>query len=247
MKNLTPLNELQKLYATSNDDKKTFLVLEDEHAKRKNIIDRVLKKFPNIKSSERDRNKLVPYIVDNTSILKMLNDLKKKQPLDTKSTVSQAAPGANKSPSDAPATSTIMGCNIDYVKEQREKALERRQTDPEGAITSSRTLIETVCKHILDSLNINYKSTIDLPDLYALVAKELNLAPANHEEKIFKQILGSCVSVVTGLGSLRNKIGDAHGKGIQYVKPGERHAELAVNLGGAMASFLIATFEARKR
>jgi chemotaxis receptor (MCP) glutamine deamidase CheD len=83
--------------------------------------------------------------------------------------------------------------------------------------------------------------------LYALVAKELNLAPANHEEKIFKQILGSCVSVVTGLGSLRNKIGDAHGKGIQYVKSGERYAELAVNLGGAMASFLIATFEARKR
>ncbi len=28
--------------------------------------------------------------------------------------------------------------------------MERRATDPEGAITAARTLLETVCKHILD-------------------------------------------------------------------------------------------------
>ena len=30
------------------------------------------------------------------------------------------------------------------------KALERKSTDPEGAITISRTILESICKHILD-------------------------------------------------------------------------------------------------
>ncbi|WP_334364405.1 abortive infection family protein [Bradyrhizobium sp. AZCC 1578] len=46
-------------------------------------------------------------------------------------------------------------------------------------------------------------------------------------------------SVVEGLGSLRNKIGDAHGQGGKPVRPSARHAaQLAVNLAGAMATFL---------
>ena len=129
-----------------------------------------------------------------------------------------------------------------YIKEQWDKALERRTTDPEGAITIARTLIETTCKYILDNLCIKYEDSYDLPKLYALTATQLNLAPQNHQEEIFKQILGGCQSVINGLGSLRNKIGDAHGKGLRHVKPHERHAKLAVNLAGTLSSFLIETF-----
>jgi hypothetical protein len=71
----------------------------------------------------------------------------------------------------------------------------------------------------------------------------LNLAPQQHTEEIFKQILGGCQTVVNGLGSLRNKTGDAHGKGQRYVKPSERHAKLAVNLAGTVSVFLIETLE----
>jgi hypothetical protein len=77
---------------------------------------------------------------------------------------------------------------------------------------------------------IDYEDTIELPKLYKITADKLNLAPHNHQEEIFRQILGSCQSVVSGLGSLRNKVGDAHGKGVQHIKPHERHAKLAVNL-----------------
>ena len=133
-----------------------------------------------------------------------------------------------------------------YIKEQWEKALQRRATDPEGAIITARTLVEATCKHILDSLSVEYDNKYDLPKLYSLTAKHLNLAPENHEEEIFKQILGGCQSVVNGLGSLRNKMGDAHGKGIVYVKPHERHAKLAVNLAGTLSSFLIETFNNKK-
>jgi Abortive infection C-terminus len=42
---------------------------------------------------------------------------------------------------------------------------------------------------------------------------------------------------------VRNKIGDAHGTRPRAVKPKPRHAELAVNLAGTMASFLVATWQ----
>jgi len=126
------------------------------------------------------------------------------------------------------------------------KALERKNDDPEGAITVARTLIEELCKHILDDLKIEYDEKCDLPKLYNQCAKSLNLGPSQHTEQQFKQILGGCQSVVEGMGSLRNKLSDAHGGGRKRVKPAPRHAALAVNLAGSMAMFLIETFQARK-
>lgn len=130
-------------------------------------------------------------------------------------------------PLDSIISTTISENSDKYVKEQWEKALERRATDPEGAITTARTLLEATCKYILDSFNISYEEDIELPKLYHLTASQLNLAPQNHQEEIFKQILGGCQSVINGLGSLRNKIGDAHGKGIRHIKPLERHAKIS--------------------
>jgi Abortive infection C-terminus len=125
------------------------------------------------------------------------------------------------------------------------RALDRRNSDPEGAITMARTLLESVCKSMLDSLGEAYEDTADLPRLYRATAEALNLAPSQHTEKVFKQILGGCTSVVEGLGSLRNRLGDSHGKGKAGVKPAPRHAELAVNLAGAMATYLVATWKLR--
>ena len=128
-----------------------------------------------------------------------------------------------------------------------QKALERKISDPEGAITISRTILESVCKYILDDKGIDYDSNkIELSELYKKTAKELNLSPSQHTEGVFKQILGGCSGIVNGLGSLRNKLGDAHGKGKSNIKPAPRHAELAVNLSGAMALFLMDTFNANK-
>lgn len=122
------------------------------------------------------------------------------------------------------------------------KAIERSTREPEGAITSARTLLEAVCKHILDARGLEYdENQTDLPDLYKKVATALSLAPDQHTEGVFKQILGGCSGIVNGLGSLRNKLGDAHGKGVKGIRPLPRHAKLAVNLAGSMAHFLIQT------
>jgi Abortive infection C-terminus len=86
-----------------------------------------------------------------------------------------------------------------------------------------------------------------LPKLYAQCASALTLAPDQHTERSFKAILGNCQSVVNELGSLRNRISDAHGHGRRPVRPAPRHAELAVNLAGTVAAFLVATWSDRPR
>ena len=53
--------------------------------------------------------------------------------------------------------------------------------------------------------------------------------------------------IVNNLAGIRNKLGDSHGKGKGGVKPGPRHAELAVNLAGSVAMFLISTWNARTK
>lgn len=148
-------------------------------------------------------------------------------------------------PADPIVSGSLEKFDSDSVHHAWSKAVERRATDPEGAITAARTLLESVCKRILDERATPYDPDSDLPGLFRLTAKELNLAPSQHSETVFKQILGGCTAVVEGLGALRNRLSDAHGQGKRPVRPAARHAELAVNLAGAMATFLVATWEAR--
>jgi hypothetical protein len=132
--------------------------------------------------------------------------------------------------------------NSDSVNQLWIKALERSKKDPEGTLTVASSLLDSTIKGLLDELGISYnEKKDDLPTLYKILSKELSLSPDNHTEDIFKQILGGCYSIVIGLGSIRNKISDAHGKGKKSVKPALRHSELAINLAGSMASFLIST------
>ena len=108
-------------------------------------------------------------------------------------------------------------------------------------------MLEAVCKHVLDEDKISYQDKDDLPKLYSLVAKHINLSPSQHTEQLFKQILGGCHAVVEGLGALRNKLSDAHARGKIVVRPLPRHAELAVNLAGTMATFILETWEQKRR
>jgi len=128
------------------------------------------------------------------------------------------------------------------------KALARRNADPAGAITAARTLLESVCKHLLEDAegNPTYGPNDDLPKLYRQTSELLNIAPSQHSEDAFKRILGSAASIVEGLGTLRNKVGDAHAPGgRKSVKVAPRHAALAVNMAGSMALFLIDTANAK--
>lgn len=150
------------------------------------------------------------------------------------------------SPADAAISLVLERFEPEQIHARWTAALDRRSTDPAGAITLARTLLEDVCRWLLEEHGEKAADHDDLPALYRRLAKALKLAPDDHSEQVFKQILGSCQQIVEQLGALRNKLGDAHGGGPRRARPAARHAELAVNLAGSMATFLVATREARK-
>lgn len=150
-------------------------------------------------------------------------------------------------PGDAVVDQVLAAFDTDAVHAVWAKALQRRTTDPDGAITSARTLLEAVCKQLLDRASEPYKEKDELPALYAKVAHVLNLAPSQHTEESFRVILGAAHQIVERLGSLRNQISDSHARGGRPVKPAPRHAQLAVNLSGAIATFLVETWLDRRK
>lgn len=146
-------------------------------------------------------------------------------------------------PADEEIASKLSTIDSEHVRGAWEKALARKATDPEGAITAARTLVETVCKHILDDAKRDYPDNADLPKLYHHAAEVLYLSPNQYTTKLVKQILGNSQAVVSGLAALRNSLGDAHGKGKDEMKPDSAHAELAVNLAGTISTFLVSVWE----
>ena len=151
----------------------------------------------------------------------------------------------NSTPADSGIGKAFAAFSPNEIHDRWEEALRRRSADPRAAITLARTILEDTCKWVIHEAKGVYKDEDDLPALYRNLAKILKLAPDDYTEQIFKQILGSCQSIIEALGALRNKLGDAHGQGPLRAKPLTRHAELAVNLAGTMATFLIATWEAK--
>lgn len=108
----------------------------------------------------------------------------------------EVRPAPNGAPSDESISTTLAEFNPTYVHARWKAALNRRTVDPEGAITLARTLLEDVCKWLLAEAGQDYQDNDDLPALYRQLSKLLKLAPDDHTERVFKQILGSCQSVV---------------------------------------------------
>lgn len=86
------------------------------------------------------------------------------------------AESAGEPPSDIVVSEALDRIDAEHVRIAWAKALERRSTDPEGAITMARTLLESVCKHILDEAGTSdHETTPDLNKLYKHTATLLNL------------------------------------------------------------------------
>ncbi|MEP5759987.1 MAG: abortive infection family protein [Litoreibacter sp.] len=116
--------------------------------------------------------------------------------------------GRNSAPSDQIASNALETFDVEGVHAVWNKAIARRTTDPEGAITIARTLLETVTKRILDECGESYTDKEDLPKLYSYVAKILKLAPSQHTEEPIKAILGGATNLVNGIGTLRNRLSE---------------------------------------
>lgn len=127
------------------------------------------------------------------------------------------------------------------------------ENDPSLAIGSTKELIESTLKIILDGCSYPYDNKDDIPKLLKKVQTVLKLVPDDvHDSKkgaeTIKKVLSNLSSVVVGTAELRNLYGSGHGRGQKQKLQGitSRHAKLVISSGTALCMFLLETYEHRE-
>lgn len=146
-------------------------------------------------------------------------------------------------PIDGVVAESVGKLGVDHVSELWQKCIERRENDPEGAITAARSMVESVCKCILNDGGVYVDERSDLGKLYRTTIQHLKLSPDRKAEQAAKQILSGCVSIVSGIAAARNVWSDAHGSGIVRNRPTPSQVWLVINAAATLAMFLVGTWE----
>lgn len=140
--------------------------------------------------------------------------------------------------------------DIEAIREHLRRIERGIQDDAGGAIGSSKELLETVCKVILNAEGIEYPHGEDLPKLYRKVAETLKLnAEAIPESakgsEASQKALRSLVTCVHSLAELRNQVGLGHGR-TRRNPALRRHGQLAFNATRTVSEFLLQTWHSRR-
>jgi hypothetical protein len=142
---------------------------------------------------------------------------------------------------------------LDYssVEADLQRALAQADKDPEDAITSACSTVESVCKCILDDMGKEYPAKQDIRGLVTEISKHLNLSPGREDlpsewAADVKQVLGGLASVTGGIGALRTHAGDAHGRGKRSTPVDARIARLAIHAASTVSLFFIETWNRHK-
>lgn len=134
--------------------------------------------------------------------------------------------------------------NFESVQADFDRALSQADADPEDAVTSACSTLESVCKCLLDEMNESYPSQQDIAGLAKAVEDKLDISPGRDDiAPDIKRILGGLANVSRGIGSLRTHCGDAHGRGRDTQRIDSRIARLAIHSASTVALFFIDTWQ----
>lgn len=122
--------------------------------------------------------------------------------------------------------------------------------DPALSIGSSKELLESLFKQVIEGCGQDYKSGDDLNVLYKRVAELMQLnaesVPANKRgSEAAQRVLRSMVSTVNALAEMRNQLGVGHGRSSRSTALA-RHAKLAAGVSRAIAEFILETWLVRE-
>ena len=140
--------------------------------------------------------------------------------------------------------------NAEYLSRQITRIEASIPHDPELAIGTSKELVETCCKTILQDRDVEINDKWDLAQLVKATYKELKLTPSDIPDaakaaNTIKRLLSNLATVTQGLAELRNPYGTGHGKSAGSKGLTARHAKLAAGAATTLAIFLFETHEAR--
>jgi len=118
-------------------------------------------------------------------------------------------------------------------------------TASDSVLTASRALIETVCKTLLDLLDVEYDAKADLQDISKQLLKSLDLHPSTQTQEALRQVCQGAINMINGIAFLRNAHGDAHGTGQEAEAIPFRDAELCAYLSFVFTRYCVQSYEAR--
>ncbi len=128
-----------------------------------------------------------------------------------------------------------------------QKAVEE---DPPLAIGTTKELVESVCKTILEERHVSYAADADVCHLVKEARKALGLVPESIPDsakgaETIRRLLSNLGNVAQGLGELRNLYGTGHGRAGAVKGLSPRHARLAAGSAATLATFLLETHAER--
>ena len=136
----------------------------------------------------------------------------------------------------------IEAFDLDSVQRDFDRAL--AEGDPEDAITAACSMVESVCKCLLDLMGKERPAKQDIQGLTREVGRHLGVSPDRPDiAPDIRQILGGLTSVFVGIGALRTHGGDAHGRGKGVGRVDARIARLAVHAASTFSLFLVETWQ----
>lgn len=142
--------------------------------------------------------------------------------------------------------SMLHGSPIDTIQREWNRAVSSVANDPADALTAASSMIEATYKFVLHDMGRLYPSNQDMRGLSKAVHLSLDISPDKEADEDFRALFQGAITITQSLGSIRTKIGDAHGASPTRGDPIERHARLAVNIAGAVCFFLLETYNEKK-
>lgn len=163
------------------------------------------------------------------------------------SSVRLGTPGRSSSVVDALANAIVV-IDFDTVTRDLDRALTSAEQDPEDAVTSACSVVESVCRSVLIELGLPLPQKKDIQGLYQAIREPLGLTPDKPgvPDEIagdVRTVLGGLNSIVNGVGSLRTHGGDAHGRERGYRRVDSRIARLAIHSASTVSLFLVETWQ----
>jgi hypothetical protein len=128
--------------------------------------------------------------------------------------------------------------------EDFERAMSFIESDPEQAMGSASSILESICKGILNRMDKPLPKDQSLKQLVKATYSAMNLSPDSHADPDIKQVLGGIASAAIGIGVIRTKHSSFHGRTDEQKKYRltARHARLAVGSSAVLGCFLVETY-----
>jgi hypothetical protein len=139
------------------------------------------------------------------------------------------------------------GRPIETIQREVDRAKLSIKNDPADALTAASSMIEATYKFILHDMGRPFPATQDMRGLSKAVHPMLEISPEQAANEDFRAIFQGTISIVHSISAIRTKIGDAHGAAPLRGEPLARHAQLAVNVAGAICIFLLETYEEKQK